>query len=265
MRVLSYNIHKGIGGRDRLYRIERIIRVIAEQEPDLRIALTAPTGKAAARLQESVREAQAQEWYADADRARLAGLGATTLHRLLGWRPGSTSRFRHHRGNRLPHDVIVAMNDELAALSVRHPGRIHGLASVDAYDGERSAREAERAIRRRVVELRRVDQAADALPVPLRGLVDDPHGAQPVPALAPQRPGVVEAPPFFAFGGRQPGAVVAAEVVAVADDEHVHASPPPDLVGHAAVGPDQPDDERPGAEGAKSGSEPDGELLESPD
>jgi endonuclease/exonuclease/phosphatase family metal-dependent hydrolase len=35
MRVLSYNIHKGIGGRDRLYRIDRIIDVIAEQEPDL--------------------------------------------------------------------------------------------------------------------------------------------------------------------------------------------------------------------------------------
>jgi endonuclease/exonuclease/phosphatase family metal-dependent hydrolase len=35
MRLLSYNIHKGIGGRDRLYRIERIIRVIEEENPDL--------------------------------------------------------------------------------------------------------------------------------------------------------------------------------------------------------------------------------------
>jgi endonuclease/exonuclease/phosphatase family metal-dependent hydrolase len=35
MRLLSYNIHKGIGGRDRRYRIERIIRVIAEEAPDL--------------------------------------------------------------------------------------------------------------------------------------------------------------------------------------------------------------------------------------
>ncbi len=35
MRVLSYNIHKGIGGRDRRYRIERIIRVIEEEDPDL--------------------------------------------------------------------------------------------------------------------------------------------------------------------------------------------------------------------------------------
>ena len=35
MRLLSYNIHKGIGGRDRRYRIERIIRVIEEESPDL--------------------------------------------------------------------------------------------------------------------------------------------------------------------------------------------------------------------------------------
>jgi aminocarboxymuconate-semialdehyde decarboxylase len=48
---------------------------------------------------------------------------------------------------RVPHDTIMAMNDHLAGLVARHPGRIHGLASVDAYDGERSAREAERAVR----------------------------------------------------------------------------------------------------------------------
>ncbi len=47
----------------------------------------------------------------------------------------------------VPHDTIMVLNDELAELVVRHPGRIHGLASVDAYDGERSGREAERAIR----------------------------------------------------------------------------------------------------------------------
>jgi endonuclease/exonuclease/phosphatase family metal-dependent hydrolase len=35
MRLLSYNIHKGIGGSDRRYRIERIIDVIAAEEPDL--------------------------------------------------------------------------------------------------------------------------------------------------------------------------------------------------------------------------------------
>jgi predicted TIM-barrel fold metal-dependent hydrolase len=48
---------------------------------------------------------------------------------------------------RVPHETIVAINDELAALVARYPGQIYGLASVDGYDGDVSAREAERAIR----------------------------------------------------------------------------------------------------------------------
>ena len=35
MRLLSYNIHKGIGGRDRKYRLERIIEVITHESPDI--------------------------------------------------------------------------------------------------------------------------------------------------------------------------------------------------------------------------------------
>jgi endonuclease/exonuclease/phosphatase family metal-dependent hydrolase len=35
VRVLSYNIHKGIGGRDRQYRFQRIIDVIEHENPDL--------------------------------------------------------------------------------------------------------------------------------------------------------------------------------------------------------------------------------------
>jgi endonuclease/exonuclease/phosphatase family metal-dependent hydrolase len=35
MRLMSYNIHKGIGGRDRRYRLERIIEVIEHENPDL--------------------------------------------------------------------------------------------------------------------------------------------------------------------------------------------------------------------------------------
>jgi aminocarboxymuconate-semialdehyde decarboxylase len=48
---------------------------------------------------------------------------------------------------KVSHDTIRAMNDDLSELVARHPGCIHGLASVDAYDGDTSASEAERAIR----------------------------------------------------------------------------------------------------------------------
>jgi predicted TIM-barrel fold metal-dependent hydrolase len=46
----------------------------------------------------------------------------------------------------VPHETIMAINDHMAELVARHPGRIHGLATVDAYDGDTSAREAERAV-----------------------------------------------------------------------------------------------------------------------
>ncbi len=47
---------------------------------------------------------------------------------------------------RVPHETIMAINDYVAGLVARHPDRIYGLASVDAYDGDRAGREAERAI-----------------------------------------------------------------------------------------------------------------------
>jgi exodeoxyribonuclease V alpha subunit len=81
-----------------------------------RVALTAPTGKAAARLQEAV--AAATRALPEVDRARLGTLRAATLHRLLGSRPDSRTRFRHHRGNRLPHDVIVVDETSMVSLTM---------------------------------------------------------------------------------------------------------------------------------------------------
>jgi exodeoxyribonuclease V alpha subunit len=94
----------------------------------LRIALAAPTGKAAARLQDAVqREVKELE---PADREALSGLQATTLHRLLGSRPDTSARFRHNRGNRLPHDVIVV--DETSMVSLTMMARLLEAIRPDA-------------------------------------------------------------------------------------------------------------------------------------
>jgi exodeoxyribonuclease V alpha subunit len=82
----------------------------------LRIALAAPTGKAAARLQEAVQLEVAR--LDPSDQRALIGLHATTLHRLLGGRPDTSARFRHHRGNRLPHDVIVVDETSMVSLTM---------------------------------------------------------------------------------------------------------------------------------------------------
>ncbi len=81
-------------------------------------ALAAPTGKAAARLQEAVHEEAAQLPVSDEIRGLLLGLRASTLHRLLGWRPGSHSRFAHDRENRLPHDVVIVDETSMVSLSL---------------------------------------------------------------------------------------------------------------------------------------------------
>jgi exodeoxyribonuclease V alpha subunit len=105
-------------GTGKTTTVARLLALVAEQAGAARprIALAAPTGKAAARLQEAVQHEVAK---LDAtDRARLGELQAMTLHRLLGSRPDSASRFRHNRGNRLPHDVIVVDETSMVSLTM---------------------------------------------------------------------------------------------------------------------------------------------------
>ncbi len=70
-----------------------------------RIELAAPTGKAAARLTESLGKTLQELQLDEAIQRRFPG-EATTLHRLLGALPGS-QRMRYHRGNPLHLDVLV--------------------------------------------------------------------------------------------------------------------------------------------------------------
>lgn len=71
----------------------------------LRIQLAAPTGKAAARLTESLGKALRQLDVSEQERLCFPA-EATTLHRLLGAQP-ETQRLRYHAGNPLHLDVLV--------------------------------------------------------------------------------------------------------------------------------------------------------------
>lgn len=93
------------------------------------IALTAPTGKAAARLEEAVRDEMSHRLSAQ-DTERLGDFHARTLHMLLGRRPDSSTRFRHHRDNRLPHDVVVV--DETSMVSLTMMARLLEAVRPDA-------------------------------------------------------------------------------------------------------------------------------------
>ncbi len=120
-------------GTGKTTTVARLLALAAEQAELAggsrpRIALAAPTGKAAARLQEAVAHEVAK--LAAADRRRLGELNAVTLHRLLGSKPGSSTRFRHDRANRLPHDVIVV--DEMSMVSLTLMARLLEAVRPDA-------------------------------------------------------------------------------------------------------------------------------------
>ncbi len=85
----------------------RIVQALQAGHPPPRIALAAPTGRAADRMAESLRRAvrQMESFGIDDALAALPG-EASTLHRLLRVIPDAP-RFRHHAGNPLPFDIVV--------------------------------------------------------------------------------------------------------------------------------------------------------------
>lgn len=96
----------------------RVLALLASRKADLRIALAAPTGKAAVRLGEAIGGAVsglASRFVEVASRLEVAAGEACTLHRLLGWQP-RTGRCLFHAGNPLPYDVIVV--DEASMLDL---------------------------------------------------------------------------------------------------------------------------------------------------
>ncbi|WP_153163053.1 exodeoxyribonuclease V subunit alpha [Zoogloea sp. 1C4] len=133
----------------RLLAVLQTLALAGDAARALRIRLAAPTGKAAARLNESIAGAVAKlqlDGLPDGDAVRAAiPVQVTTLHRLLGSRPDSR-HFRHHAGNPLPVDVLVVDEasmvdlEMMAALLAALPARARlvllgdkdQLASVEA-------------------------------------------------------------------------------------------------------------------------------------
>ncbi|CAG8870107.1 RecBCD enzyme subunit RecD [Pseudomonas fluorescens] len=105
----AFSIVTGGPGTGKTTTVVRLLALLqapsVEAGMPLRIRLAAPTGKAAARLTESISQQVRTLKVAQDIRDKIPS-DVTTVHRLLGSRPG-TRHFRHHAGNRLPLDVLV--------------------------------------------------------------------------------------------------------------------------------------------------------------
>ncbi|MGZ2744258.1 AAA family ATPase [Burkholderia stagnalis] len=188
-------IVSGGPGTGKTTTVVGVLACLLDAHPDLRVALAAPTGKAAQRMQEAL-HARAGDLPPELA-ARLPNT-SYTLHRLLGG--GGAAGFRHHRDNPLPYDLIVV--DEASMIDVALAAHLldalapgarlvllgdkDQLAAVEAgaVFAELSARPSfSAAARARIAEALGIDEAAfvAALPAP----DDGAPAASVAPAAAP--------------------------------------------------------------------------------
>ncbi len=100
-------------GTGKTTTVARLLGILHVLEPGLRIALAAPTGKAAARMGESLRNSLLVD--IPGLQEVFEALEPATIHRLLKPKPG-TPYFRHDAANPLPYDLIII--DESSMIDV---------------------------------------------------------------------------------------------------------------------------------------------------
>lgn len=195
---------QGGPGTGKTATIARILVVLATLEPDLHIGLAAPTGKAAARMGEAVKDALAAMGEVDPQVVhRLGRLHATTVHGLLGWRRDSTTRFAHDRLRPLPYDLIVV--DEMSMVSLSLMARLLEATRPDARlllvgDPDQLASVEAGAVFSDIGALVRAEDPAGRATTTTRKLLRDL--VDPVDRPAVERPGLVRLSHTWRFQGR---------------------------------------------------------------
>jgi len=117
-----FSVISGGPGTGKTYTVAKILALLQEQalalgNAPLRIQLMAPTGKAAQRLGESIANS-IDTLNVDAKTRDAIPRTASTLHRGLGRRADSATRFRHNSENPLPADVVIVDEASMVDLAM---------------------------------------------------------------------------------------------------------------------------------------------------
>jgi len=109
----NFTIITGGPGTGKTTTVAKILSVLYKLDPQMKVGLAAPTGKAAARMAESLKAAASQIDPLIA--ASLTAQEPSTIHRLLKAQANSP-HFKHHQNNPLDYDVVII--DESSMIGV---------------------------------------------------------------------------------------------------------------------------------------------------
>lgn len=113
----KFTIITGGPGTGKTTTVAKILSLLLNLNPDMKVALAAPTGKAAARMAESLKETASKNEISLSEKAKtlFAALEPSTIHRLLGARPNEIY-FKRNSENPIPFDLIIV--DESSMIDV---------------------------------------------------------------------------------------------------------------------------------------------------
>ena len=109
----NFCVITGGPGTGKTTTVSKILAVLFNMNIELKVALAAPTGKAAMRMAESLKAASAD--LSDDLRECFVSLKPSTIHRLLK-NISESPYFKHNHGNPLEYDVVIV--DEASMIDV---------------------------------------------------------------------------------------------------------------------------------------------------
>jgi exodeoxyribonuclease V alpha subunit len=114
----NFSIITGGPGTGKTTTVAKILALLYSLDQNLKVALTAPTGKAAARMQGSLLSARKElPDLSTKLRERFAEMNSSTIHRLLGGRKNS-HYFKYNADNLLSYDVVIVDESSMIGASL---------------------------------------------------------------------------------------------------------------------------------------------------